>query len=154
MSGMAPTPSPAGAAAAQALIDVAKANILAYNEKNWDAVRACVTEDCTYDEIATARKVQGIEDLLTCWQGWAQAFPDSKGTIEQTMAGGNMVCVEVTWRGKHTGPLQLGDRTVDPTNRMIEIRACEICEVAGDKAQNIRHYFDMATMMQQLGLAE
>ena len=35
--------------------------------------------------------------------------------------------------------------------REIEIRACQVIEVANDKVQAIRHYFDLMTMMQQLG---
>jgi limonene-1,2-epoxide hydrolase len=32
------------------------------------------------------------------------------------------------------------------------MRACAVVEIAGDKAKLQRHYFDMATMLQQLGV--
>ena len=43
----------------QSLIDAAKASILAYNDKNWDAVSKVLTSDVEYDEVATHRKVNG-----------------------------------------------------------------------------------------------
>ncbi len=42
MSSTAPSPTPSS----QAMIDAAKASILAYNDKNWDNVRASITADC------------------------------------------------------------------------------------------------------------
>ena len=66
----------------QALTNTAKALILAYNDKNWDQVKASITPDFVYDEVATGRKVTGIDATVDAWKGWAQAFPDSKGTFQ------------------------------------------------------------------------
>lgn len=148
MSSTAPTPS------SQAMIDAAKASLLAYNDKNWENVRASLTPDALYDEVATQRKLQGIDQVIECWQGWARALPDSKATIHSAMASGNTVCVEMTWRGTHTGPLELPDGPVQATHKSIEMRSCEIMEMSGTKARTIRHYFDMSTMLQQLGIGE
>ena len=55
----------------QQLIAAAKAPTIAYNDKNWAAVRAAVTPDFTYDEVATQRKVQGADQAIALYQGWA-----------------------------------------------------------------------------------
>ena len=52
-----------------------------------------------------------------------------------------------------TGALQSPDGEIPPTGKSMEVRACQVTELEGDKAKAIRHYFDLATMMQQLGLA-
>jgi predicted ester cyclase len=106
-----------------------------------------------YDEVATNRKPQGVNDVLAVWQGWAKAIPDSKATFHTASASGNTVVFEVTWHGTHTGPLQTPSGEIAPTGRKIAIRACQVVEVANDKAQLMRQYFDMATLMQQLGVA-
>ena len=62
----------------QSLIDAAKASILAYNDKNWDAVSSVLTSDIEYDEVATHRKVNGMADVIAAWRGWATALPDSR----------------------------------------------------------------------------
>src|SRR5687767_4105821 len=69
----------------QQLITAAKAPTLAYNDKNWAAVRAAVTGDFTYDEVATQRKVQGADQAIALFQGWAAAFPDSRGTFHSAI---------------------------------------------------------------------
>jgi steroid delta-isomerase-like uncharacterized protein len=150
MSSTAPTPS----TSPQALIDAAKASILAYNDKNWDNVRASLASNPTYDEVGTNRKIQGTDQVIECWKGWALAMPDSKATIHGAFASGSTVCVEMTWRGTHTGPLELPSGSVSGTNRSIDIRGCQVFEMAETKCRTIRHYFDMATLLEQLGIAE
>jgi steroid delta-isomerase-like uncharacterized protein len=136
----------------QKLIDVAKAPVLAYNEKKWDALRASVTSDFTYDEVATHRKVQGADQYIALCQGWATALPDSKATFHDALVSGNTVVLEVTWKGTHKGPLQMPNGSIAATGKRIDIRACMVVETAGEKAKVQRQYFDMATMMQQLGI--
>ena len=138
-----PRPSP---------INAAKAPIIAYGKKNWDAVRGSVSPRFVYDEVATHRKMQGADKVVACWQGWAAAFPDSKATFHNAFARGDTVVLEVTWRGTHRGPLETPTGQIAATGKRIEIRACMVCKIAGGKAQSMRQYFDMATMLRQLGV--
>ncbi|HET7600552.1 MAG TPA: ester cyclase [Gemmatimonadales bacterium] len=137
----------------QQLIEAAKAPILAYNEKNWDKVRATLAPGFVYDEVGTHRVAEGIDQVIAMWQGWAAAMPDSKATFRDAVAGGSLAVVEVTWTGTHKGPLQLAAGTVPATGRRMEIRACMVTEMAGDKPKQSRHYFDIATLLQQLGIS-
>jgi steroid delta-isomerase-like uncharacterized protein len=148
MSSTAPSPMPSS----QAMIDAAKASILAYNDKNWDNVKASITPDALYDEVCTQRKLQGQAQVVECWQGWARAFPDSKATLHGAFAMGNTVCIEMSWRGKHTGPLELPTGPIAATNRSIDVRSCQVFEMSDSKARVIRHYFDMSTLLEQLGI--
>lgn len=136
----------------QQLIAAAKAPTLAYNEKNWDAVKASITPDFVYDEVATNRKVQGLDQVLALWQGWAAVFPDSKATFDNAYVSGDKVVLELTWRGTHQGPLITTKGSIPATGKQIEFRSCVISEMAGDKARLQRQYFDMGTMLQQLGV--
>ena len=90
---------------------------------------------------------------MTAWKGWAQAFPDSKGSFDRThVAGNDTVVLELTWRGTHQGPLETPMGSIPATGKKIEIRAVAIIELKGEKARTQRHFFDMATLLQQLGL--
>ncbi len=137
----------------QQLIDTAKAPFIGYNEKDWDKVRASTTTDLVYDEVATHRKVEGIDQVLELWQEWATALPDSHGIFHDASVSSGKVALELTWHGTHTGPMQTPDGEIPATGNSIEIRACALFEVEDDKVKSIRQYFDMMTMMQQLGLA-
>lgn len=136
----------------QQLIDAAKAPLLAFNEKNWNAVRASMARDFVYDEVATGRKVQGADQAIPIWEGWAAAFPDARATINRELPSGNTVVFEVTWRGTHKGSLVTPGGAIAPTGKRIDVRACMVVEVAEDKATVQCHYFDMGTLLQQIGV--
>jgi steroid delta-isomerase-like uncharacterized protein len=136
----------------QQLVEAAKAPIVAFNDKNWTAARACLTPDSVYDEVATGRKVQGADEVIALWQGWATAFPDARATFHGELAGGGMALLEHTWNATHRGPLQMPTGSIPATGKRIEVRACMVVTLAGDKAAVQRHYFDMATMLRQLGV--
>jgi steroid delta-isomerase-like uncharacterized protein len=137
----------------QSLIDAATAPILAYGKKDWAGVRAAITPGFVYDEVPTNRKMEGVDQVIAGWHGWATALPDSAATIDNVFASGDTVVLEVTWRGTHRGPLQTPKGQIAATGKPIEIRACQVFTIANDKAQSMRHYFDMATMLQQLGVS-
>ena len=116
----------------QSLIDAAKAPSIAYNNKDWNAVKAAVTPDFLYDEVATQRKIQGADQVITAWQGWGAAFPDSKATFDNAHASGDTVVLEVTWRGTHDREPFMG---MPPTGRKVEVTAIFIHRIAGGKVK-------------------
>ena len=136
----------------KSILEVAKSQIIAYNDKNWGAAKEALAADMVYDEVATQRRIKGVEEVLSAWKGWAKALPDSKGSFDKETVSGNTVVIEVTWRGTHTGPLQLPGKDLAATGKKIELRACQVIEVSGVKVQAVRHYYDMATMLRQLGV--
>jgi steroid delta-isomerase-like uncharacterized protein len=135
----------------ESVVDIAKSQITAYNHKNWSAVAAVLAPACVYDEVATQRRAQGVNEIVAAWRGWATAMPDSNASFDSVSVSGSIVTLELTWRGSQTGPLETPGGALPPSGRSIEIRACQIVEVADGKVQSVRHYFDMATLLQQLG---
>jgi len=138
--------------AQQSVVDIAKAQVIAYNEKDWDKVKAGVTPGMVYEELGTQRKVEGVDNVLAVWKGWATAMPDSKATFNSEIASGNTVVLEMTWRGTHKGPLKMPSGDIPATCKNIELHACQVVEVANDKVKSVRHYFDMGTLLRQLGV--
>ncbi|RPI26192.1 MAG: hypothetical protein EHM61_12400 [Acidobacteria bacterium] len=136
----------------ESVIDIGKAPVIDYNNKDWDAARASMAPGYVYDEVATSRQGRGADEAVALWRGWAAAFPDSKGEIHNVFHSGDTVVVELTWRGTHTGPLQTPRGTLSPTGKRIELRACQINTVTNGKVQSTRHYFDMTSLLQQLGV--
>ncbi len=138
----------------QALATAAKAMIEAYNDKDWNRAKTSITSDFVYDEVATGRKVTGADAAIDAWKGWAKAFPDSKGTFGDVHVSANgTVVLELTWKGSHKGTLETPKGPIAPTGKTIEVRACAVIRMKEEKAQSQRHYFDMATLLQQLGVA-
>ncbi len=79
-------------------------------------------------------------------------MPNVKGTVTNVCGAGNTVLIEVTWKGTHTGPLQSPSGTVPATGKEQTTRAAWILNFDGGKIKESRHYFDMLSFMQQLGL--
>jgi steroid delta-isomerase-like uncharacterized protein len=143
----------ATAVSPKALLNAARALVETYNAKDWDRARAAITTDFVYEEMGTGRKLTGADATLEAFKGWGQAFPDSAGTVRAGhVADDGAVVLEVTWSGTHSGPLQTPGGPIAPTGKRIEVPACMVVEFAGEKAKSERHYFDMVTLLRQLGV--
>ena len=71
--------------AEKSILEVAKSQIIAFNDKNWEAAKEVLATDIIYDEVATQRRIQGVKEVLSAWKGWAKAFPDVKGSFDKEM---------------------------------------------------------------------
>ena len=138
----------------QQLINISQAPMLAFNKKDWGGVRTSTTADFVYEDIAANHKIEGIDQVIETWQAWTVVCPDMHGSfVNHFVYGSNIVCDEFLVCGTHTGPMQTPDGVIPATGKSVEIRSCRIVEIEGDKVKSIRQYYDMMTMMQQLGLA-
>jgi steroid delta-isomerase-like uncharacterized protein len=133
------------------VIEIAKAAVTAYNDKDWNKGKDILAADAVYDEKGTRRRIQGAGEIIEAWQGWAKAFPDSKATFVRAFESGDTAVLELVWKGVHTGPLQTPTGTIPPSNKPIELPACQIVQVEGGKVKSATHYFDMLTMLTQIG---
>jgi limonene-1,2-epoxide hydrolase len=77
------------------VIEIVKASITAYNDKDWSKAKEALAADAVYDEKGTHRRIQGAGEIIEAWQGWAKAFPDSKATIVREFASGDTAVLEL-----------------------------------------------------------
>ena len=133
------------------VIEIAKASITAYNDKDWSKAKDMLATDAVYDEKGTHRRIQGASEIIEALQSWAKAFPDSKATFVREFASGNTAVFELVWKGVHTGPLQTPTGTIPASNKPVEMPACQVIQVEGGKIKSASHYFDMLTMLTQIG---
>jgi steroid delta-isomerase-like uncharacterized protein len=133
------------------VIEIAKAAVSAYNEKDWNKTRDLLAADAVYDEKASNRRLEGAGQIIEAFQGWANAFPDSKATFIREFASGDTAVLEFVWKGVHTGPLQTPTGVIPASNKPIEMPACEVFRVEGEKITSSSHYFDMLTLLKQIG---
>ena len=138
--------------AEQDSIRAARGVVDAFNASDWERCKAALATDSVYDEVGTSRRVKGAGEIIPCWQAWKKAMPDVKGTVTNAFATGNTVVLEVTWKGTHTGPLVGPKRTVPATGKQQTTRAGWVMNFDSGKIDQSRHYFDMLSFMQQLGV--
>jgi steroid delta-isomerase-like uncharacterized protein len=140
--------------AEQDLIDVARQEVEAFSQGDWERYRQIHAPDAVYDEAGTGRRVEGIEEIIEVNRSWREAFPDAKGTVGKVNASGDTVTVEITWEGTQSGPMEGPAGELPPSNRRATVRAVQVLDFAEGRIKENRHYFDSLGMFAQLGAFE
>ena len=130
---------------------IARGIVEAHSAADWARVRESLTPDSVYEEYGTQRRIEGSDAIVAALQGWKKAFPDVKGTVDKALAAGNTVSIEVTWRGTHTGPLETANGSLPASGKAFTLVTSWTMDVQGGKVKDSRHYFDLATILQQIG---
>ncbi len=137
----------------QDLIKLARENVEAYNTGDWQRLKAPLASDVVYDEVGSQRRMQGADQLVEAYQGWKRALPDGKGTIRSAFASGNSVAIEVTWTGTQSGPLEGPGGTIPASGKSMSLPGAQLITFEGDKVKELHQYFDLMTLLQQIGAA-
>lgn len=125
--------------------------IEAFNANDWDKMQSLVAANHVYHELGTQRTMNGWDELLAGMKAWKEAMPDVKGTVTSATAAGNTEVLEISWEGTHTGPLQTPAGTIPASGKRQKTPAAWVAEVDGGKVKETRHYFDVVTLLQQIG---
>jgi steroid delta-isomerase-like uncharacterized protein len=132
-------------------LKVARESIEAFGRKDRDRLKGLMTDGSVYSELATQRRLQGKDEIVQAYEGWWQAFPDATGTVSNAFASGDDVALEVTWLGTHTGPLAGPGGSIPASGKKVTVPATQVLAFKDGKISEVRHYFDMATLLQQIG---
>jgi steroid delta-isomerase-like uncharacterized protein len=136
---------------ADELVKIARKQIDAFNNGDWEQLKAVLASDSRYDELGTERKIEGPEKIVELFKSWKMAFPDAVGTVTSAVASGNKAALEVTWTGTHTGPLGTAEGTIPASGKRQETPAAIFFAFEGEKVKASRHYFDSMTLLKQIG---
>jgi steroid delta-isomerase-like uncharacterized protein len=107
-----------------------------------------VIDDVVYEDETVGAVLHGREELRKFAEGWFKAFPDLHFTLTSTLISGNRAALE--WVGIGT---QKGDMPgMSPaSNKVSNVPGASIVECADGKIKHNADYWDMATVMKQLG---
>ena len=132
-------------------VRLAKEGIEAFSAGDWERFKAPLSSDAVYEELATQRKVQGPDQIVEASKGWKEAFPDATGTITKVTEGADTVVLEITWQGTHKGDLVSAMGTIPASQKRVKISAVQVIRFKGDKIAETRHFFDLMTLLDQIG---
>ena len=136
----------------QSAEDLARESIECYNAGDFDRVRSLLADDFYEEELATQRRIDGADARVEAARAWKRSFPDEHGTITGVYTSGNTVAIELTWEGTQSGPIATPDGQVPPpSNKRITMKSVEVIEVDDGKLKALRHYFDLMTLLKQIG---
>ena len=132
-------------------IQMAKQGVEAFSTDDWVRFKAPLSADAVYEELSTHRRIQGPDAIVEGLKGWKQAFPDSKGTVTKAIESGDTVALEITWEGTQTGELVGPMGAVPASGKRVSVKAAQLVTFKGDKVAETKHYFDLMTILAQIG---
>jgi steroid delta-isomerase-like uncharacterized protein len=135
------------------VIQVVKEQLAAFNGRDWDRYLALHTEGVIFDEEPTLQRFEGREAILQLAKRWVSAFPDVRGTVQDVFASGRKAVLELLWEGTHQGPLVGPFGTLPATGKRGKVAAVQVLELDGERIAEVHHYFDLMTILLQMGLA-
>ncbi|WP_049922892.1 ester cyclase [Halopiger djelfimassiliensis] len=120
-----------------------------WNTKDFSRLSDVVDESFTFTS-PTSGTIAGRENVRAYAEEVEDAFSDFRITVNEMVAGENVVIAESTLAGTHEGEFD----GIPPTNETFEIRDMARFVVEDDKIQEERVVFDRHDFFDQLGLLE
>ncbi len=112
---------------------------------------AFYAEDATFQIMADPEPLEGREAIAGLFSAlYGGSFTDTHVEIRSVLADGPRVVLEFVYNGTNTGEF-LG---LPATGERVSVPIMGIYEIDGEYIAHGRIYFDMGTMMRQLGHAE
>ena len=100
-----------------------------------------------------AAQIRGRDELRPYLEGFARAFPDARYRLDWGIESGSSVALEGVYSATHTGTLRMPDGTgLAATGRGVTVPFVTLFDLKDDKISSHRAYWDVATVMAQLGL--
>ena len=110
----------------------------------------CFAADAEFSQVALAHPFNGRDAIAAMLRLFYQeAFSDARGDLRHVAADTekDLGFIEFTFHGRHSGELM----GIPPTGRSVEIPMLGVYEVDNGLIRRGRLYYDMATLLRQLG---
>jgi steroid delta-isomerase-like uncharacterized protein len=107
-------------------------------------------DDAVFTQMALPQPFTGREAIAGMLRlFYEDAFSDAQGELRTVAADTQrgLGFIEFTFRGCHTGALM----AIQPSGRQVEVPMLGVYEIGGGKIRQARLYYDMATLLRQLG---
>lgn len=127
--------------------------IRSFDDRDFEAGVRATTPDSTVTEVPTGEVWEGADGLRREFERWAAGFSDAHNKIQNVVETDGWVFFEGIWCGTHDGDLVLPDQTLKPTGRELAFPYCTIARIVDNKQAHSKHYYDVGTILTQLGLA-
>jgi steroid delta-isomerase-like uncharacterized protein len=143
--------------AAQENVALARSLLDLYNSRQsdpawFDKGMVAFAADCELIDVPSGATLHGPDGYKRLMLFFAEAFPDSRVELTNAFATEDQVVLEGTWRWTTTGPLHLPSGAIPARGRSGELRFCLVFQIRNGKFASLHSYYDMMTMLEQLGL--
>ena len=122
----------------------------AYNERDYDTVRACVAADLVANTPGSEELPAGVEGAIASNEGSFQGFSDRRTEILEIFGDGDRVVSHVRMTGTNDGDMPFGG--ISATGKSVDFDWIQISRHGDDgMIQETWAQMDLPKMMVQLG---
>ena len=144
--------------AAQENVALARSLLDLYNSRQsdpaWlDKCVAAFAADCEIIDVPSGATLRGPDGYKRLVLFFVESFPDMRAERINAFATEDQVTLQGIWRWNDTGPLYLPSGALPSMRRSGKLRFCSIFQIRNGKIASHHGYYDMLTLMEQLGLA-
>ncbi len=133
-------------------ISIAKAIYECFNKRDFKSTANLVDQNSELQIILFNQTFKGPKGMTQLLENWFIAFPDGKCEIKNVFGSGEYVSVELIGTGIQSGIFITPDGEQLTTNRKVSVPFNDRIRIRNGKIINSRSYFDLSTMMKQLGI--
>jgi steroid delta-isomerase-like uncharacterized protein len=122
----------------------------ALNARDYARAAGAIAESCEWWSMPAESLHHGPAAIVAGLREFTTAFPDWRADIDRVTAAGPIVVAEWISTGTFLAPF----RGRQPNGRAFRRRGCSVAEVQKGKIVHYRDYYDRASLLEQLALAE
>ena len=120
----------------------------AWNKGNLAIVDELFADSYVSHGASSSQEVHGPQGAKQFVNQYRVAFPDTRITIEEQIAEGDLVASRWTGRGTHRGELM----GIPPTGKAVTVSGTLTSRIVGGKVVEEWNHWDTMSMLQQLGV--
>jgi len=121
-----------------------------FNKKDFNQALELISDKAEWLDIPTHSMFRGKEGYRKFENGWLKAFPDAKIELKSVIIGKNQIVSEYIGRGTHQGAIEGPDGLIQPTGNRVELKLCDVMNVADGMITGGHTYYDAATLLRQI----
>ena len=119
-----------------------------WSSHDFDRLLPLFTDDVVYEDVTMAAVNHGKDELRAFGEAFFVAFPDVTFELTSRFANGSRGGAEWVMRGTHRGDMP----GLPATGKQVDVRGASIMEFADGRISRCSDYWDMATLLKQLGV--
>ena len=121
----------------------------AWASRDVEKILNLYSDDCVWEDLAIGKVMSGKEEIRGFLNEWFEAFPNNTLETISTITSGQFRCAEWINRGTHNGDFL----NIPATGKTISIRGVSIIELRAGKIIRVSDYYDMASILRQMGIS-
>jgi steroid delta-isomerase-like uncharacterized protein len=121
----------------------------AWAAKDVERILSLYADDIVYEDLALEVAHRGKEEVRTFLTGVFVTAPDFRVENRFIIASDERVCIANVLHGTNTGNFE---GFPPASGKSFSVRSCHVCELRDGKAFRVTDYYNLVTLMRQMGM--